>query len=137
MVNLTYLHINTVPNVTIGAGEIGSLVNLTTLYLRASANIALQTVFGLKLTSVTYWNSLLTADVDAVLWGLYQMTATPRTGVAGTINVATTNQAPSGVYQPCAACPVTVATPGKEVAWELKLDSCGVGFNKWTAVITS
>jgi len=78
-------------------------------------------------------NGLLTATVDAILWELYQATAAPRTGVAGTINVAGTNAAPSGVYQPAAACPVTVATPGKEVCNEFTLDGCGVGFPVWGA----
>lgn len=79
-------------------------------------------------------NGLLTATVNAILWELYQASRTPRTVVGGIINVGGTNQAPSGVFQPAAACPVTVATPGKEVAHELRFDGCGVGFNVWTTV---
>lgn len=94
---------------------------------------------GFRATTNFYINSnaLNQAQVNAVLWGLYQAAITPRTGVGGTINVAGSNAAPSGIYQPAAACPVSVATPGKEVANELKNDGCGVGFNKWTTVTTS
>jgi len=79
-------------------------------------------------------NGLLTATVNAILWELYQASVAPRTGVGGTINVGGTNQAPSGVYQACPACPVNVVTPGKEVAHELQFDGCGAGFNKWATV---
>lgn len=79
-------------------------------------------------------NALIQAQVDAILWELYQASATPRTGVGGTINLGGTNAAPSGVFQPAAACPVNVATPGREVAHELLNDGCAVGFNVWAAV---
>ena len=82
-------------------------------------------------------NALNQAQVNALLWGMYQAAATPRTGAGGTILVGGTNAAPSGVFQPCAACPVNVATPGKEVAHELLNDGCGVGFNVWATVTTS
>lgn len=78
-------------------------------------------------------NALTQAQINALLWGLYQASVAPRTIAGGTINVGT-NAAPSGVYQAAAACPVSVATPGKEVAHELSNDGCAVGFNRWTAV---
>ena len=88
------------------------------------------------LTSLTYHNSLTQAAVNAALWGFYQGTTT-RTATGGTINVGGTNAAPSGTFQAPASCPVTVATPGKEVAHALLNDGCAVGFNKWTTVTTS
>jgi len=79
-------------------------------------------------------NALLQAQVNAILWDLYQATIVPRTATVGTINISGTNAAPSGTYQACASCPVTSATPGKEIAYELINDSCAVGFNKWATV---
>ena len=82
-------------------------------------------------------NALSQAQVDAILWELYQATATPRTATGGTINVGGSNAAPSGTFQAPASCPVTVATPGKEVGHALLNDGCAVGFNRWTTVTTS
>ena len=82
-------------------------------------------------------NGLPTGTVDAILWELYQASTVPRTASGGTINISGSNAAPSGTYQAAASCPVTVATPGKEVAHELKNDGCAVGFNKWSTVTTS
>jgi len=79
-------------------------------------------------------NSLLQAQVDEILYGMYCASIAPRTAAGGTINVAGSNQAPSGVYQAAAACPVDAATPGKEVAHELLNDGCGVGFPVWATV---
>jgi hypothetical protein len=58
----------------------------------------------------------------------------PRTGSGGSVDIGGSNAAPSGTFQAASACPVTAATDGKEVAYELLNDSCGVGFNKWTTV---
>ena len=92
-------------------------------------------------STITYFlmqnNGLLAATVDAILWELYQASTVPRTASGGTINISGSNAAPSGTYQAAASCPVTVATPGKEVAHELKNDGCAVGFNKWSTVTTS
>ncbi len=82
-------------------------------------------------------NAFSDAQVNAILYGLYQASIAPRTGVNGTINVGGSNAAPSGTYQAAASCPVTVATPGKEVAYELKNDSCGAFANHWATVTTS
>jgi len=79
-------------------------------------------------------NSLLQADVNKLLYGMYQASVVPRTAANGTINVGGTNAAPSGVFQAAAACPVDAATPGKEVQHELLNDGCGVGFNVWATV---
>ena len=68
-------------------------------------------------------NSLTQAQVDEVLYGLYQAT-TARTVSGGTLNIGGTNAAPSGVFQAAAACPVDDATPGKEVCHELLNDGC-------------
>jgi len=82
-------------------------------------------------------NSLTQAQVNAILWGLYQAAIVPRTATGGTINVSGSNAAPSGTFQTPAACPVTVSTPGKEVAHALLNDGCAVGFSKWVTVTTS
>jgi len=91
----------------------------------AAANLATwRAVTGFRVDG----NALLTAAVDAFLAGLYG--AFPlRTGVNGTINVGGTNQAPSGVYQ--AQC---APGDGKEFAYELLNDSCGVSANHWATV---
>jgi len=81
-------------------------------------------------------NGLLTATVDAVLWELYQATL-GRTVTGGTINVGGSNQAPSGTFQAAAACPVTAATPGKEIAHELLNDGCdAIAAGKTWATVT-
>jgi hypothetical protein len=82
-------------------------------------------------------NALTQAQVNAILWGLYQASVVPRTATAGTINVSGTNAAPSGTFQAPTSCPVTVSTPGKEVRHALLNDGCAVGFSKWTTVTTS
>ena len=79
-------------------------------------------------------NSLTQAQVDAILWDLYQAAKVPRTATGGTINVGGTNAAPSGTFQAASACPVTSSTDGKEIAHELLNDTCAVGFHKWTTV---
>ena len=91
-------------------------------------------------TTVNFYvqnNGLTAGTVDAILWELYQASTVPRTASGGTINISDSNAAPSGTYQAATSCPVTVATPGKEIAHELKNDGCAVGFNKWTTVTTS
>ena len=72
--------------------------------------------------------------MDAILWGLYQAAAAGRTASNGTINVGGTNAAPSGTYQAPTSCPVTVATPGKEIAYALTHDDCNEINNHWTTV---
>lgn len=79
-------------------------------------------------------NSLSQAQVNAILYGMYQASIAPRTATGGTIDVGGTNAAPSGTHQAAAACPVDAATPGKEVAHELLNDGCGAGFNVWATV---
>jgi hypothetical protein len=82
-------------------------------------------------------NALTQAQVNAVLWGLYQASIVPRTATGGTIDVAGGNAAPSGTFQAPTSCPVTSSTPGKEVAHALLNDGCVVGFNTWATVTTS
>jgi hypothetical protein len=82
-------------------------------------------------------NALSQAQVDAILWGLYQASIFPRTAMGGTIDVSGSNAAPSGTFQAPTICPVTVITPGKEVRHALLNDGCAAGFNKWTTVTTS
>jgi hypothetical protein len=102
-----------------------------TLTVTAAANFS-----GWTSTATMLANdlSLAQAAVDDILYGMYQASAAPRTGVGGTINVGGTNAPPSGTYQAATACPVDAATPGKEIVHELLNDGCGVGFNAWTTV---
>ena len=79
-------------------------------------------------------NSLSQAQVNLILWELYQAAITPRTATGGTINVGGTNAAPSGTYQAAASCPVDGSTPGAEIAHELINDGCTETFNTWSTV---
>jgi len=76
---------------------------------------------------------LTQADVDGILLDIYGSLAT-RTAVNGIVRVAGTNPAPSGIFQPAAACPVGALTPGKEIANELLNDGCATGGNVWLTV---
>ena len=79
--------------------------------------------------------NLTQPQVDLILWECYQIA---RTATDGTINMNIAgNAAPSGTFQPCQSPPVSATTPGKEIAYELKNDSLGKGFNKWATVSTN
>lgn len=113
-----------------------SAMALTFLYLALSAAGTVATtaradwagIVVRKAPSPTIQMQLTQAQVDAVLLGIYD--AFPnRTATAGTLNVAGTNAAPSGVLQ--AACPPTT---GKEAAYELVNDTCGVSANHYAVV---
>ena len=82
-------------------------------------------------------NALSAAQVDTILWSLYQASIAPRTATGGTINVGGSNAAPTGTYQACASPPVSAATPGKEIAHELVNDTIGAFANHWATVTTS
>jgi len=79
-------------------------------------------------------------QVDAILWGLYGAFA-GKTSTGGTLNLGgsggTANAAPSGTFQAASVCPVSVATDGKEVAYELLNDTCGVSTKHWATVTIS
>ena len=76
-------------------------------------------------------------QVNAILWGLYGAFA-GKTSTGGALNLGgtggTANAAPSGTFQAASACPVSVATDGKEVAYELLNDSCDVSTKHWATV---
>ncbi len=78
-------------------------------------------------------NAFSQAQVDAILYSLYRASIAPRTASGGTIILSGTNAAPSGTFQACASPPVSAATPGKEIAYELLNDSLGL-FNNWATV---
>ena len=133
LTNLTSLTLLNVAGVTVGAGEIGGLTNLTSLTLFNVAGVALPTGLAnlLKLVTLQYENTLSQANVDSVLAQLYAAFPT-RTGTNGTIDLfGGSNAAPSGVLQ--AQCPPTT---GKEFAYELANDSCGVSLKHWTSITT-
>jgi len=111
------LRLIALPNatVTIATSSIKNWATLTELQLRTG--------------------NLTQPQADLVLWECYQIA---RTKTGGTIDLAIVgNAAPSGVFQPCQSPPVTASTPGKEIAYELRNDSLGVGFNKWATVSTN
>jgi len=72
---------------------------------------------------------LTQTEVDAILLGLWD--AFPlKTNTGGTINLnGTGNAAPSGTY--AAQCPPTT---GKNAAYELINDSCGVSSKHWSTI---
>lgn len=78
--------------------------------------------------AITYESSLSQPAVDAVLADLYSVF--PARTKVGTIDLlGGGNAAPSGTLQ--AACPPTT---GKEYAYELVNDSCGISDFHWTSV---
>ena len=81
-----------------------------------------------RVGAITYESSLSQQAVDAVLADLYSVF--PARTKVGTIDLlGGGNAAPSGTLQ--AACPPTT---GKEYAYELVNDSCGVSSFHWTSV---
>ena len=83
-----------------------------------------------KLNTLSF-NHMTTQDVDLILLEAYQIN---RTVTGGKIDLLYHNAAPSGTFQAATSCPVTSATPGREIAYELLNDTCGKGFNKWATV---
>jgi len=110
-----------------------------------SLNKALNLSLTISPNSIKNWRALNYLDlrtrtltqpqVDLILWEMYQISRTATGGVAyvGILG----NAAPSGTFQACQSPPVSAATPGKEIAYELLNDSIGVGFNKWATVQTN
>ena len=138
LTNLTQLYCHST-SVSGDVSGFAPLTNLTWLYCyNTSVSYATGGMTSAALNDVQFQNSGWSqADVDAFLYEMYQLSTTPRTATVGTINVGGTNAAPSGVFQPAAACPVTVATPGNEIANELLNNGCAAGFNVWATVTTS
>ena len=100
-----------------------TLISLPGLTWGSGAAINLHSV-----DAITYESSLSQQAVDAVLADLYSVF--PARTKAGTIDLlGGGNAAPSGTLQ--AACPPTT---GKEYAYELVNDSCGVSDFHWTSV---
>jgi len=123
---LTYLYLY-MPSATVtfdSADIAGMALTYLRLYLpSATAIVARADWSGVVVRAVpspTILLGLSQAQVDAVLLGIYDA-APNRTASAGTLNVAGSNAAPSGTLQ--AACPPTT---GREAAYELVNDSCGV-----------
>lgn len=128
---ITYLDLRDA-TIGFGAGEIGALTNLTSLYLYSLANCAAQTGLAnlLKLTTLRYENNLTQAQMDSVAAQLYAAFPT-RTGINGTIDLlGGGNAAPSGVSPGGAECPPTT---GYNTFYELVNDSCGVSSNHWAS----
>ncbi|MCZ2078197.1 MAG: hypothetical protein LC130_24765, partial [Bryobacterales bacterium] len=100
-----------------------TLLNLPGLTWGSGAAINLHSV-----GAITYESSLSQPAVDAVLADLYSVF--PARTKVGTIDLlGGGNAAPTGTLQ--AACPPTA---GKEYAYELVNDSCGVSSFHWTSV---
>ena len=137
--SLTFFLLNSLPA--------GSTINFDSTHLSAMAltffylsNLPAGSTIAVAAADFDGWpavetcnvnNNLLTqVQVDAILQGLYAGLAT-RTATGGTISVGDNNAAPSGLLQ--AMCPPTT---GKERAYELVNDSCGVNPTKKWATVT-
>ena len=95
----------------------------------ATASHPLPKATDVQLTS----NAWSQAESTAVLLGNLSPTFAARTVIGGTLTMAGTNAAPDGTL--AAECP---PTHGKNAAYELVNDSCGVNpTHKWTSVTTS
>ena len=81
-----------------------------------------------RLANVQLQMGLTSAQVDAVLLGLYDVFAL-KANTGGTVSVATSNEAPTGIYQ--AKVPPTT---GLEARYELLNDSGGVSSVHWATV---
>ena len=125
--SLTYLYLNTLAGVTIGAGEIGGLTSLTTLILSNLVHLSVLASLPAKIVSIDYQNSLSQANIDAFLSVMYSARAT-FTAATPTCNLlGSGNAAPSGTYQ--AHVP---PTSGKETVYDLVNDPNSEGFHKWS-----
>jgi len=135
---LTYLYIymTQVGTYTFDSSHIAAMSALTEIY------IILHSVNTFTIAQADWdgfpnciWIQVLAAltqgNVDNLLLGLYAGFAT-KTATNGTIDVGGTNAAPSGIYQ--AQCPPVT---GKEAAYELINDSCGVSSKHWISVTTA
>jgi len=82
-----------------------------------------------RVPNVTITMGLTQSEVDTILLGFYD--AFPlKTNTGGTINLnGAGNAAPSGTY--AAQCPPTT---GKNAAYELINDSCGVSDKHWATI---
>ena len=130
---LTYLYLNSLSGLTGSLAAVGTHANMTTFYC-SSTNIdgdgfpSLPKATDVNLTS----NAWSQAESTAVLLGVYAVFGS-RTVSGGTLTIAGTNAAPDGTL--AAECP---PTHGKNAAYELVNDSCGVNpTHKWTSVTTS
>ena len=143
-IGMTVTAVNPFPSVT-SLVYLNNLPNLTwtvstdTPFPSVTGSITLRDLSGLTWSSgaainlhsvgaITYESSLSQPAVDAVLADLYSVF--PARTKVGTIDLlGGGNAAPSGTLQ--AACPPTT---GKEYAYELVNDSCGVSDFHWTSV---
>ena len=114
---------------TFNSQHISSMA-LTTLYVVLHAASTTKTIARSdwsgevvrRAQSPTIQMGLTAEQVSDILLGIYDMASSgARTVTGGTLNVAGSNAAPTGVLQ--AACPPTT---GKEAAYELVNDTCGV-----------
>ena len=124
-----YLYLDAAGTYTFDSSHISSMA-LTYLYLYLDAASTTTTIAradwgGVVLRGAQYSTiqmGLDATEVSNVLLGIYDMVSSgARTATGGTLNVAGSNAAPSGVLQ--AACPPTT---GKEAAYELVNDTCNV-----------
>jgi len=82
-----------------------------------------------RVPNVTITMGLTQSEVDAILLGFWDAFPS-KTNAGGTINLnGSGNAAPSGTY--AAQCPPTT---GKNAAYELINDSCGVSSNHWATI---
>lgn len=134
LTNLTILRLDVMGGVTVGAGELANLTKLTLLRLGgigSLANAPGDLAAQPALTSLTLWAGLTETQVDQVLADLYAQFPT-RTGINGTISLlGSDNAAPTGTSPGSAECPPTT---GWNTAYELVNDSCDVSPKHWASV---
>lgn len=121
----------------------GTLADLPTALTYLSLSNTNSTITGAGSPTSPALKDVFIADlglsqpvVDAILYDLYLGSAAPHVA-NGVLQIGGSNATPSGTFQAAASCPVTVATPGKELAYELLNDSCNAFANHWATVTIS
>ncbi len=121
--------------IVFGINQLSGTINVATLVVATRLAFYQNQLSGISGISSIYeinnlelqQNNFNQAGVDDVLSNCYSAFPS-RTGIGGTVNVSG-NTAPSGTHQ--AQCPPLT---GKENAYELVNDSCGVSPNHWSSV---
>jgi hypothetical protein len=115
----------------VGAGEIGGLTSLTSLYLISVAGVAVQTAYPATIRTIQYENNLTKANELAIMTGIYASRMS-FTYTAITLDIAGGgNASPDGVY---ADEDPPVTTRG--FIYEMANDPETEGFKKWTITYT-
>ena len=129
--SLTTLYLNSLPNVTVGAGEIGGLTSLTYLFLNSLPNVAIQTEYHAAIRTIVYENNLTQANELAIMTSIHANRMS-YTYTAITLDIAGGgNASPDGIY---ADEDPPVTTRG--FIYEMVNDPEAEGFKKWAITYT-